>query len=365
MLRSGGLGGDEVSGVRVNVVEVGVVVVVVVGVVRRHLLDAGRDAPHRLYVRLRGHPAPHPPPFAPPPPPRLRCPVLSVPLVPMLPLPLPLGPFPAPVLFFSLPTPWVPPTVTCALARTASARILPLPVPMPLAAPTFADRAALHPMRSVAARLGALLALLRVLPVSLPFPCSVSHVVPSTARTLSPASAAGLSALPTPSPSLLAACAQACPLCLPFGIPLSTPAPRSALPWPAPCPACALFPPSRITRRAFCCRRSCGSATPGGIHSGAGGQTGRRCPVGKAALGGYGLGGPVWMWLGLVWARYFSALRCGSGSSWRGHVKWTAPLKHKRRPEGLTPDRTFTVSLQSDHMTGWFSRLFIDLVGAI
>ena len=41
MLGSWGLGGDEFSGVGVDVVEVGVVVVVVVGVVRWHLLDAG------------------------------------------------------------------------------------------------------------------------------------------------------------------------------------------------------------------------------------------------------------------------------------------------------------------------------------
>ena len=64
---SWGLGGDELAGVRVDVVEVVVVVVVVVvGVVRRHLLDAGGDAPHRLHVRLRGRSALCPPPFAPP-----------------------------------------------------------------------------------------------------------------------------------------------------------------------------------------------------------------------------------------------------------------------------------------------------------
>ena len=40
-LGRGGLGVDELSGVRVDVVEVVVVVVVVVGVVRRHLLHAG------------------------------------------------------------------------------------------------------------------------------------------------------------------------------------------------------------------------------------------------------------------------------------------------------------------------------------
>ena len=46
--------------------------------------------------------------------------------------------------------------------------------------------------------------------------------------------------------------------------------------------------------------------TLGGVRSGAGGRTGRSRPVGKAALGGYGLGGLVWVWLGLVWARYFA-----------------------------------------------------------
>ena len=61
MLGSRGLGGDKLAGVRVDVVEVVVVVVVVVvGVVRRHLLDAGGDAPQRLHVRLRGRPAPGP-----------------------------------------------------------------------------------------------------------------------------------------------------------------------------------------------------------------------------------------------------------------------------------------------------------------
>ena len=64
MLGSGGLGGDEVPRVGVHVVEVGVVMVVVVGVVRRHLLDAGGDAPHRLDAGLRGRPAPGPPPSA-------------------------------------------------------------------------------------------------------------------------------------------------------------------------------------------------------------------------------------------------------------------------------------------------------------
>ena len=40
---------------------------------------------------------------------------------------------------------------------------------------------------------------------------------------------------------------------------------------------------------------------PGGVRLGAGG---RGLPSGKAALGGYGLGELVWVWLGLLWARY-------------------------------------------------------------
>ena len=35
-----------------------------------------------------------------------------------------------------------------------------------------------------------------------------------------------------------------------------------------------------------------------------GGRRAASAPVGKAALGGNGLGGLVWVWLGLVWARY-------------------------------------------------------------
>ena len=80
-----------------------------------------------------------------------------------------------------------------------------MPVSMPLAAPTLANCAPLHSMRSVAALLGALLAPLRVLPVPLPFPRSLSRVVPSAARALSPSAAVGLGTLPTPLPSLLAA----------------------------------------------------------------------------------------------------------------------------------------------------------------
>ena len=66
MLGAWGLGGDELAGVWIDVVEVVVGVVVAVGVVRRHLLDAGGDAPHRLHVRLRGSSAPRCTPSGPP-----------------------------------------------------------------------------------------------------------------------------------------------------------------------------------------------------------------------------------------------------------------------------------------------------------
>ena len=92
MLGLWGLGGDELAGAGVDVLEVLVVPVVV----RRHLLDAGGDAPHRLHVWLRGRPAPRPPPFGPPPPPGLPCPVPSVPWGPWRPCPCTWAPFRAP-----------------------------------------------------------------------------------------------------------------------------------------------------------------------------------------------------------------------------------------------------------------------------
>ena len=45
--------------------------------------------------------------------------------------------------------------------------------------------------------------------------------------------------------------------------------------------------------------------TPGGERSGAGGRTCCSRPGGKG-LGGNGLGGLVWVWVGLAWARYFA-----------------------------------------------------------
>ena len=305
MLGSGALGGDEVSGVKVDVVEVGVVVVVVAGLVRGHLLDAGGDAPHRLHMRLRGPPAPPPPPFAPPSAHGSHAPSCLSP-GPTAPLPLPLGPFPGPHASVPPSVPWVPLPVSRALACTAGARALPVPVSMPLAAPTLADRAPLCSMRSVAARVGALLAPLRVLLVPLPLPGSSSRVPPSAARALSPSAAAGLGALPAFSHLRLAACAVACPLRVSLGTPPVASCPPLRAPMAGTLLACAPSPPSRITRRASCCCHSCGSVTPGGERSGAGGQTCRVRPVGKAALGENGLGRLVWVWLGLVWARYFA-----------------------------------------------------------
>ena len=140
---SWGFGGDELAGVGVDVVEVVVVVVVVVGVVRRHLLDAGGDAPHWLHVRLRGRPAPRPPTFDPPSPPCSHAPS-RLSLGARGALVLALGPPSGP-----LPMLWVPPPVThalaCPLAHRPSPRSLhlgalpaplrALPVPWPLPGP--------------------------------------------------------------------------------------------------------------------------------------------------------------------------------------------------------------------------------------
>ena len=180
-----------------------VVVVVVVGVVCRHLLDAGGDAPHRLHVRLRGRPAPCPPPFVP-----------SFPLGSHAPsclslkasgaLALALGPLSSP-----LPVSRVPPPVPHALACSLSH----LPSPCPL-------------------HLGSLPAPLHALPVPwhLPGPLPVLRVPPPVPHTL----ARSLPHLPSP-----------CPLHL-----CSLPAPFRALPapWPLHCllPAApsALLPPA-------------------------------------------------------------------------------------------------------------------------
>ena len=156
VLGSWGLGGDELSGVGVDVVEV----VVVVGVVRRHLLDAEGDAPHRLHVRLRGRPAPHPPPFDPPSSLGSHAPsCLS--LGARGALALALGPPSGPHASVPLPLPWVPPPVTHALACL------------------LAHRPSLRSMH-----LGALPAPLRALPVPWPLAGSLPCVAPSVLAPL-------------------------------------------------------------------------------------------------------------------------------------------------------------------------------------
>ena len=239
---SWGLGGDEFSGVGVDVVEVAVVVVVAVGVVRRHLLDAGGDAPQGLHVWLRGRPAPRPPPFVLPSPPGSHAP-------PCLSrgahgaLALALGSLSGPHASVPLSVPWVPLPVTRVLTCTAGAGALPVPVPMPLAAPTLAHRPSLCSTRSVAARLAALLAPLRGLPVPWPLPSSLPRVAPSAARALSPSAAAGLGASPVFAPFLLAACALARPLRVPLGTPPVASCPQLRAPVAGTLPCLRAVPP--------------------------------------------------------------------------------------------------------------------------
>ena len=88
----------------------------------------GGDAPHRLHVRLRGHPTPGPLP-SPRPPPRAPMPRPVCPRGATVPLPLPLGPLPA-------PTPLSP--CPCRGSRPLSPApwpALPAPVPVPCPCP--------------------------------------------------------------------------------------------------------------------------------------------------------------------------------------------------------------------------------------
>ena len=213
----------------------------------RHLLDAGGDAPHRLHVRLWGRPAPRPPPFAPPSSHGSHAPSCLSPGADGA-LALALGSLPGPHASVPLSVPWVPLPVTRALACSAGARAPPVPVPMPLAAPTLADGPLLRSMRSMVACLGALLAPLRVLPVPLPLPGSLSRVAPSADRALSPSAAAGLGALPAFSPSLLAACALACPLPVSLGTPPVASCPLLHAPVARTLPRLCAVPPTPGSR---------------------------------------------------------------------------------------------------------------------
>ena len=233
-----------------------VVVVVVVGVVRRHLLDAGGDAPHRLHFRLRGCSALCPPSPRPALPPGLPCPVP----------PVPWGPCACPC-----PCPWAPFRSRARVAGPASRppHPGPLALPSPLVqppAPGCPSRAPDHPSRALAP----------------PRP---------------PARVAGPASRP-PRPGPLALPPPLAPSPAP-GPPARAPARPSRAPTPPLPPACHAvrrspspppLRPSWTTRRASRCLCSCGSVTPGGERSRVGGRTCRSRPGGKG-LGGYGLGG--------------------------------------------------------------------------
>ena len=134
-------------------------------------------------------------------------------------------------------------------------------------------------------------------PFPAPCPCRGSRLPsPTPWPARSPTS-------PRPAPCTWAPCP--CP-CAPFPCPgpFPAPCPESRRPPPAPCSP-PLLRPSWTTRRASRCLCSCGSVTPGGERSRAGGRTCRSRPGGKG-LGGNGLGGLVWVWVGLAWAQYFA-----------------------------------------------------------
>ena len=168
-----------------------------------------------------------------------------------------------------------------------------LPGPPALCPPPFVPSSPLGSHAPSRLSLGARGALALALgPLSSPLPVSG---VPPPVPARSPTS-------PRPAPCTWAPCP--CP-CAPFPCPGPFPAPCPELrrPLPALCPP-LLLRPSWTTRRASRCLCSCGSVTPGGERSRAGGRTCRSRPGGKG-LGGNGLGGLVWVWVGLAWARYF------------------------------------------------------------
>ena len=182
------------------------------------------------------------------PPSRAPMPRPACPLGPAAPLPLPLGPFPVPCpcrgsgppppTFWPARSPTAPRPSPCTWAPCPRP-CAPFWCPGPFPAPCPESRRPLHAL----------------CPPPQLRPCSLPRV-------------------PWPAP-----CAR------PWALPLSPPAPRSALPLLAGSSACAPSPPSGITGRASRCLCSCGSVTPGGKRSGAGGRTCRARPGGKG-LGG-------------------------------------------------------------------------------
>ena len=293
------------------------------GLVRRHMLDTGGDAPYRLEDWLRGRPAPRRSPFALPLPP---CPLLPCPSpgayfgLPLLAPGAPSGPYTL-VWAHSLPLALcsvsrVPTSVTCAPACSADARVPPLslvlspPLPAPWPAPCALLLLALAPCLCPCVRPRALL----IAPPSFPCPCPCLVLCPVSLHPL-PALPAPF---PCPCPLSLPCAPWPVPCICPWALSLSPSAPRPALLWPAPCPAPAPSRPSWTTRPASRCRCSCSSVMPGGVRWGTGGRTGRSLPLGKAAFGGYSLAGLVWLWLGLVWARYL-ALSLPSASAVAAH----------------------------------------------
>ena len=235
MLGSAGLGGDEVPCVGVDVVEVGVVVVVPVGVVRRHLLDAGGNAPQWLDVRLRGCPATRPSPSALPSP-RDSCalPCLSPGVYAALP-PLAFGFLPGPLSF--------PPRPRRG-SRPPSSAPLPAP-PVPVSCPCPCPCPWLRPQSSTASRSApcapwpAALAPCSRPCGSFPCPCPFPALCPASCCLLPVLCPSPLPLASAPCPRLrprsLPCAPRPAPCACPWTLPLSPPVSCSALWWPAPC----------------------------------------------------------------------------------------------------------------------------------
>ena len=189
-------------------------------------------------------------------------PLPACPWGPVAPLPLPLGPLPAPFRPLS-PTPWP----ACSPTVPRSAQCTWAPCPRPCA----------------------------------PFPCPGPFPAPC------PVSRRSLPALRPPLLLLLAPC-RVCPGPLPARAPghfpcrILSPAPRfrgwhAALPARRPLlPGSGAWHPLPLQLRQRHARRP------------ALGRRGADVPVrpGGKGLGGNGLGGLVWVWVGLAWARYFA-----------------------------------------------------------